>query len=515
MECFFLTFVLLASTFLYSARVGATDWDEVIVARGGTPIILMCINRDVRGDVGISWMVKLHGANDWKLVLSANERKRFAGSAYKPSMRLVEPYFQDTGDFSLVFPPTIQDVGLYACLIEQQGRKVKEKTILLAIISVIVIPAISIPQQSTLRLIARVIPQYAVHQITWESPHGRSLKTESKPNTGIVAKLPQVTYSDAGLYECHCLVLPEAVFTFAVNIVIDAVRVASFTNVVHSPPISTATQAMMLFHLSCPDVQGDCVLLYWQNPKSSISELVYHYDRWRGTTLTTTYSQNLQLAGSPYNAESGNFSFILTPDLSNGGLYICDVLLNDHAFSQRTLLNVLKVTTSRSSSKLELDCLYSALTEVHSGVWEHENKSHRLEMMSSGPGSVRTDLPLPITSDTAGNYTCTLQLNNGQTVSATHMVKQQESVSVPAPSSLSSLSALLLLVPLFATAVAVLLWRQKHITDRAIEQSLSVHSGEAENIYENPEDVRQAAPPGSVYMDLKPRKNDVYKELER
>lgn len=41
-----------------------------------------------------------------------------------------------------------------------------------------------------------------------------------------------------------------------------------------------------------------------------------------------------------------------------------------------------------------------------------------------------------------------------------------ESVSVTTPSLLPSLSALLLLVPLVAAAVGVLLWRQKHISDR-------------------------------------------------
>nr|XP_057909317.1 g6f-like isoform X2 [Doryrhamphus excisus] len=505
MEYFFLTFVLLASTFLYSACVGATDtqdWDEVVVRKEGTPIILKCIVRDTRAEVDISWLVQLHSEKDWELALSAKEHKILSGSAYKPSMRFVD---QDRGDFSLFFQPTKQDAGLYMCLSEQDGWQLKVATILVAIISVTVIPANPIPQQSTLCLIARVTPEYAVHQITWESPNGRSLKTERKPNTGIVAKLPQVTYSDAGLYKCSCLVLPEAVFDFEVNVVINAVSVASFTNVVHSPPISMVTDAMMPFHLTCPDVQGDYILLYWQNPKSTISELVYHYDRWRGTTLTTAHSQDLQLDIWPNSLESGGFSFFLMPDIQDGGLYICDVFLNDHAFSQRTLLNVLKVTISRWFSNLELDCLYSSPSDVLGAMWEHQNKSHELEMVSSGPGSVTTYLPLPITSDTAGNYTCTLQLTNGQTVSITHMINQRESVSVPAPSSLSSLSALLLLVPLFATAVAVLLWRQKHITNR----------GEAENIYENPEDVRQVAPPGSVYMDLKPRKDDVYKELER
>lgn len=41
-----------------------------------------------------------------------------------------------------------------------------------------------------------------------------------------------------------------------------------------------------------------------------------------------------------------------------------------------------------------------------------------------------------------------------------------ESVSEATPTSLLSLSALLLLVPLVAATVCVLLWRQKHISDR-------------------------------------------------
>lgn len=50
------------------------------------------------------------------------------------------------------------------------------------------------------------------------------------------------------------------------------------------------------------------------------------------------------MAGPPYNPETGSFSFVLTPDWKDGGLYICEVLLNDNIFSQRTLLTVLKGT---------------------------------------------------------------------------------------------------------------------------------------------------------------------------
>ncbi|XP_061770794.1 g6f-like isoform X2 [Nerophis ophidion] len=486
-----------------------------MVGRPNHGILLVCIDREARGAVDINWMVKPLGADDWKVALSANQREKFSGAAYHPSMRLADPYFYDTGDFSLFFQPTLQHVGLYKCVIKQQGRRVKKKTTLVAFMSVSTTPRSPVLQQSTLSLIAKLTPEFAVERVTWISPDGRSLKAERKPNSGLVAKLPQMSYSDVGRYTCRCVVHPDAVFDFAVLITVDAVRGASFTNVVHGPPISTATQAKMPFHLACPGVQGDYIRLFWQPPNSTLSKLVYQYDRWRDTTLTTAQSQELQLAGSPYNAESGIFSFILMPGLENGGLYSCEVFLNDHAFSQSTLLSVLKVTTSLSASRLELECVYSELSEVRSATWEHHNKSLGLQTMRNGLGSVKTYIPLPVTPDTAGNYTCTLQLTNGQAVSATHLVKQQESVGVPAPSQLSSLSALLLLAPLFAAAVAVLLWRQKHISNRAIEQSLSMHSGEAENIYENPEDVRQVAPPGSVYMDLKPRKDDVYKELER
>lgn len=80
------------------------------------------------------------------------------------------------------------------------------------------------------------------------------------------------------------------------------------------------------------------------------------------------------------------------------------------------------VKASHSSSKLELGCLYSERSQVQSANWKYQNKSRRLHMLSNGPGSITTILPTPITSDTAGNYTCTLQLKNGQTIWATQAV---------------------------------------------------------------------------------------------
>lgn len=80
------------------------------------------------------------------------------------------------------------------------------------------------------------------------------------------------------------------------------------------------------------------------------------------------------------------------------------------------------VKTSIFSSKLELGCLYSERSQVQSANWKYQNKSHQLHLLSNGPGSITTILPRPITSDIAGNYTCTLQLKNGQTIWATQAV---------------------------------------------------------------------------------------------
>lgn len=65
-----------------------------------------------------------------------------------------------------------------------------------------IVPAPPLPQHSTLRLIAKVTPENAVTKITWTAPSGMLMKTELKPNTGVVAKLPQIQTSDRGTYVC-------------------------------------------------------------------------------------------------------------------------------------------------------------------------------------------------------------------------------------------------------------------------------------------------------------------------
>lgn len=65
-----------------------------------------------------------------------------------------------------------------------------------------------------------------------------------------------------------------------------------------------------------------------------------------------------------------------------------------------------------------LVCRYSELSQVHSVAWKYQNKSDQLPMSSSRPGIITTTVSLPITPDTAGNYSCILTLKNGQSIRA-------------------------------------------------------------------------------------------------
>ncbi|XP_062421631.1 g6f-like [Pungitius pungitius] len=524
MDSVFLAIILVSTSEVYSSHAGITDWEDAMVVREGVPTTLVCTDTSVSGAVAINWRVKSLGVDEWKLVLSASENKKFSGGASKASMKLIDPNFQHTGVFSLFLLPTTKDSGLYSCLIKQRERKEKEKIILLAVLKVTVAPAAPIPQLSTLRLTARVNPSYAITKITWATPRGISMKSVKTQNTDTVAKVPLVKLGEGGDYVCTVRLwgnTSNTAFVFNVNVIIDENNLAKLSNITYETEISTATQAQTPFLLTCPGVRGDYVRLYWQRSDKSGFVLVYKNDSWGGSTSFAKPDKRLQLAGPPYDAESGSFAFLLIPELKDSGRYSCEVFLDDVVSSRITMLSVLKVKTRQSSSKLELVCLYSEPPQVKRANWKYQNKSRQLSLIGNSPGSII--LPLPITSDTAGNYTCTIQLENGQTAFATQVVQMPhepgrdvEGVSVTTPSLLPSLSALLLLVPLVAAAVFVLLWRQKRISDRGIEQSLSVYSREVENVYENPDDIRQAPPQGSVYMDLKPRgEDDVYKELER
>lgn len=106
-----------------------------MVTREGIPATLICTDTTARGGVTINWKVKTIGADSWKLVLSASKTKELLGSAFKASMRLIDPNSQDTGDFSLFFHPKVEDCGLYSCMVKQQERILKETVILLAVLT--------------------------------------------------------------------------------------------------------------------------------------------------------------------------------------------------------------------------------------------------------------------------------------------------------------------------------------------------------------------------------------------
>ncbi|XP_029535329.1 uncharacterized protein LOC115140948 isoform X3 [Oncorhynchus nerka] len=532
MEFRCLLFVLISSSVVLITQSDTTtkdpDWSDIVVTMVGREVTLPCVDWPLTGSVSINWKMKSPSVDHWKLVLSANERQQFSGAASKASMRLVDSNFQETGDFSLLFIPKMEDKGRYSCLIIQQQKKLREKIILLAVLTA------TLPQHSTLRLMAEVSPASAVSEVTWLSPGGTPLRLARRSGGG-VAKLPQIRLTDQGVYICQ--VYPRGnssspMFPFTVDLRVDGMNVASFTNISHSAQISMASLTQTPLTLACPPMRGDYVLLYWKPPDSrniNTTTLVYGYDRWRDRTEQSKTHAQLSLDGPLSTPKEGFFSFLLSPGLNDGGLYMCEVFLNDNVFSQRTLLSILQVKARHSPSALVLTCQYTERSQVKRVVWSHQNQSRTLKWSSSGPGHLSTEVPLSPTQDTAGNYTCTMLLRNGQAVKAVYTVKlppkdnteSTTSISPPHPESNSAsllpfISASLLLVPLVAAVAGVLLWRQKDISRRGIEQSLSHYSGEVENIYENPEDIRQTSPQGSVYMDLKPRvEDDVYEKLDR
>ena len=101
--------------------------------------------------------------------------------------------------------------------------------------------------------------------------------------------------------------------------------------------------------LTCPPYKGDSVLVHWENlDKRMLSKQVYQYDRWRDSTAPPAEGgPQIQLAGPPYNAYSGFFSFLLSPELRDAGVFTCDVFRDDKCYRRRTTLSVLKGTSYR------------------------------------------------------------------------------------------------------------------------------------------------------------------------
>ncbi|KAJ3583180.1 hypothetical protein NHX12_034390, partial [Muraenolepis orangiensis] len=402
--------VLVFSWVVVPSSTSGTDreWDDLLVIELGKPATLACVDREMTSSMTVTWL-KTVGKSEWKLVLSANEKKEIYVESSMDSMRLAD---KEHGDFSLVFVPKMGEEGLYCCSVKQQERNVTQRVILLAILTATVFPAPP-PHDSILRLAASVRPAHAAHRITWAGPGGTPLRSEVNRKMKTLTKLPRFNQSDEGPYEC--VVHPQgfssrATFSFRVVVKVDG------------PQIFTGSVAHVPFSLSCPPVLGDYVLVYWQShDKQKAMQLVHQYDRWRDSTRTER-GPLLRLAGPPFRPRAGSFSFLLSPAVQDGGLYICEVFLNEECYSQRTLLSVLTVRASTSAppSELQLICQYSAMSQVQQAGWSHQDPSSRLQRFSTGPGLLVLNVSRPITASTAGNYTCTLRLKNGQAVWAVY-----------------------------------------------------------------------------------------------
>ncbi|KAJ8289859.1 hypothetical protein GJAV_G00006140 [Gymnothorax javanicus] len=520
--------VIITLLSISGANSAEEDWDDIVVTKVDMPVNLSCSAWPLQGSVELEWLWKPVGQDTWSLVLSANQRQEFRGGASKADMHLADAHFQRLGDFSLYFKARANDAGLYSCLTDLGETRKSKRVTLLAILTVAVSPSLPVPNGSTLRLITEVVPSEAVSEAAWFSPQGLPLRSETFASRTVVCKLPQFGLADEGNYTCQ--IRPRGKvgskhFLFTYRIMVDVSKSPQFSNLSHGTMVSTACVARTPVHLPCSS--GDYVLLYWQHPDLDDMELVFSYDRWRRARIIHTKSR-LRLTDQSL-ADSGKFSFLLEPELKDGGVYRCEVFQNDNVFVKGTSLSVLKVHAKATHSALVLWCQYTQRSQVRRVAWTHQNQSYKLNWSSPAQGRLKTDVPLPSRPEVTGNYTCTLELKNGKVIRAVYTVTPPPAASAPdpraltvnpsssSPSIISPLSGLGLLVPLVAVAVGVLLWKRGHHRARPrMSQSVSHHSGELENVYENPEDLRQMSGQSAVYMDLKPTNDDdVYRELDR
>ncbi|XP_048007933.1 g6f-like isoform X4 [Megalobrama amblycephala] len=532
---YFHAFILVCSgsCFIISPLLAGNVLNDVVMVREDTSVTLSCFDSPPTSSVLVTWKMMSAREDRWSYLLSANcidgqtdgrSSREFGGRT-----------FEISADASLIFRAAAAVQGHYSCVIEQDDKKLQERIVLLALIKLTVTPTPPVTVDSTLRLAAQVSPASVAAWGTWVSSSGEQLYTEISHDKGsLLSKLPRITSKDIGVYTCRIRVHGNnatSVSEHRVDVTVNESAVFSFKDVTHGVSRSLASLSHSPVTLTCPQILGDYVLLYWEYPDSKRMELIFQFDRWRRSSISQTKPQ-LHLIDPTSLAAAGNFSFLLRPALKDGGLYLCEVFLDDKAFSQASRLSVLHVYAKSSSSALDLSCMYSERSQVKNIRWSYVQDPSRLLQSAAVIGRITTSVTLPVTNETAGLYACTLYLKNGNYIQYMYtvtMANTEPTVSpgpalppaaedVSASSYVSTFSFLLFLIPMIAVAVGVLLWRQGYcVTRRSVEQSLSHHSREVENIYENPDDLRQQTPPqGAVYMDLKPTgEMDVYKELDR
>uniref|UniRef100_W5LF16 G6f-like n=1 Tax=Astyanax mexicanus TaxID=7994 RepID=W5LF16_ASTMX len=478
-------FIRVSSFHLVQTEV-FKDWTDVVMVPEGTAVTLRCSDGPAVLSEQVTWMMMRPKENHWTSVFSVNTSRGVT----------------DIEDVTLQFTASANDGGRYLCLMMQGSETYREKITLLALVKLILAPAPPVPVNSTLRLEAQVSPVFAVAGGTWLSPADVPLLTVAPSPGTLLTKLPWVNHRDNGLYTCSIHISGQSSksqYNFTMSVKVDA----SPSNLRHSLHLSSksASLAQSTVTLSCPSIHGDYVRVYWWCADCSkvLPKKVFQSDRWRNHMISTP-KPRLQLQD---NGE--NISFLLRPELDDAGQYQCEVFLNDKVYGQSTTVTVLKGNAKSSSSSLDLTCTYAMRSQVAKVKWIHIQRPNFQLPVRAVIGRLTASVALPVTPKTAGQYACTLQLMSGQTVRYTYNVP----LTPTEPSAvLSALSLLLFVVPVVAVAVGMLLWRRGCCSSRQnVERTLSHYSGEVENIYENPEDLRQ---------DLKPTgEADVYKELDR
>lgn len=154
--------------------------------------------------------------------------------------------------------------------------------------------------------------------------------------TRLASSVSFYTLLPCTLYFCLSVVMNESLslchFTFLCNLSYPVSSTGGLR--------SMAALSHSLVTLTCPPILGDYVLLYWEYPDSKRMELIFQFDRWRRSSTNTT-KHHLHLIDPASLAAGGNFSLLLSPALKDGGLYLCEVFLDDRAFSQGNRLSVL------------------------------------------------------------------------------------------------------------------------------------------------------------------------------
>ncbi|XP_035386854.1 g6f-like isoform X2 [Electrophorus electricus] len=506
--------------FRLSTADQASDWTDVVMAQAGSAVTLPCLgSTPAQWD---SWMMMSAGESHWTVLLSADASGGPVHGLPRKLIQLGGRMFEITEDASLRFIVTATAGGRYSCSMRVNSRTLEKRIVLLALIDLTITPPPPIKLDGLVRLEAKVFPAYVATRGAWHSPTGARLLTSISSAGIFLTKLPHVAADDQGLYTCSIRVRGQShkpVYNYTLAVAVDVRHVAPLPSIKYDSIRSAAVLAGSPVELPCPPVLGDYVRLYWWRPdtlQDAQPELAFSFDRWRNRTHQA--KPRLQLQGPASPGSTGNISFLLTPALADAGHYQCEVFLDSEAFGQVTALTVLRGHERLSSSSLDLRCEFAERSQVASVGWTHVPALNL--MQTAIIGRVTITVPLPVTPDTAGPYTCTLRLKTGQVVSYQYTLAPPptEGNSMPEPPILlPSLSLLLFLVPVSAVAVGLLLWRWGRCTFRRnVECTLSHYSGEVENIYEDPEDLRQSTPQSAVYMDLKPTgQTDVYRELDR